>query len=266
MNIVLQPGTYDLGAVDLVMDVSWVNLCALVVNSVEPTVTLVSTFVPLSPPVTTSIEIIADNISVVGIETQEAVLIGNLSQSNTGILFESCKGGDYFGIFLLDGYATLKNCTAGDNLGYCINDNHNTMINCIGGEYLGKADHNNYLKASYCSGGANSFSFGNANYGEYRYCSTTDPNLPPVTSPGLIEYCTDNRFELALNFEALNTFTYVAPENFAIPNVIDNPNSVIVTIKVNGVAYSFDTPINKYDVVTVDVSAIGFIILHCYIV
>lgn len=74
-----------------------------------------------------------------------------------------------------------------------------------------------------------------------------------------------NVFYIGLNFIDLEPFNYVAPETFKVTS-IDNPDSLIVTITVNGSSYTIGNTITLYDDVEVTVSGIGFIKLNCEIV
>lgn len=69
-------------------------------------------------------------------------------------------------------------------------------------------------------------------------------------------------FDEGFSFIDVETAYYRRNENFKI-NTIENPDALTVTIEVNGVAYSLGDPINAYDEVTIDVDAVGFIVLNC---
>jgi hypothetical protein len=69
-------------------------------------------------------------------------------------------------------------------------------------------------------------------------------------------------FQLSVNFIDTEQFIYVAPEPFRLLTV-NNPSLLGLTILVNALPYTFGNPINLYDVLTVDVTAPGFIQLNC---
>jgi len=69
-------------------------------------------------------------------------------------------------------------------------------------------------------------------------------------------------FDEGFTFVDVETAYYTRNENFKI-NTIENPDALTVTIEVNGTPYTLEDPINAYDEVTVDVSAVGFVVLNC---
>lgn len=69
-------------------------------------------------------------------------------------------------------------------------------------------------------------------------------------------------FDEGFNFIDVETAYYKRNENFKI-NTIENPDALTVTIEVNGSSYTLTDPINAYDEVTIDVDAVGFIVLNC---
>jgi len=69
-------------------------------------------------------------------------------------------------------------------------------------------------------------------------------------------------FYIAVNYEDVETFTYVAPEDFKI-NTITNPSALTLTIQVNGSPYTLGNTINFLDVLTIVPNTTGFIKLNC---
>lgn len=69
-------------------------------------------------------------------------------------------------------------------------------------------------------------------------------------------------FDEGFTFVDVETAYYRRNENFKI-NTIENPDTLTVTIEVNGAPYTLGDPINAYDEVTIDVSAVGFVVLNC---
>jgi hypothetical protein len=69
-------------------------------------------------------------------------------------------------------------------------------------------------------------------------------------------------FYIAVNYEDVETFTYVAPEDFRI-NTITNPSALTLTIQVNGSPYTLGNTINFLDVLTIVPNTTGFIKLNC---
>ena len=68
---------------------------------------------------------------------------------------------------------------------------------------------------------------------------------------------------ITLDFDAVVQYSYRAPDNFRVLHY-DNPDSLTVTLKVNGVAYVLGDTITKFtDTLTIDVSAVGLINLNC---
>lgn len=69
-------------------------------------------------------------------------------------------------------------------------------------------------------------------------------------------------FDEGFSFIDVETAYYKRNENFKI-NTIENPDALTVTIEVNGSPYTLTDPINAYDEVTIDVNAVGFVVLNC---
>lgn len=79
-------------------------------------------------------------------------------------------------------------------------------------------------------------------------------------------------FYIAINFESVETWTYVASEAFKINSVVDftiptlSPDTTGYVILVNGGAYTLGNNIALYDVVTVTVVSTGFVKLNCELI
>lgn len=69
-------------------------------------------------------------------------------------------------------------------------------------------------------------------------------------------------FYIAIDFADTSEFSYVAPEGYKI-NSIDNPNTLTLTIEVEGLVYTIGDDITLYDRLTITPSGIGFIKLNC---
>jgi hypothetical protein len=69
-------------------------------------------------------------------------------------------------------------------------------------------------------------------------------------------------FYIAVNFEDVDTFTYIAPETFRIDS-IDNPGGLTLTTNVNASPYTLGNTITLYDTLTILPSGTGFIKLNC---
>lgn len=69
-------------------------------------------------------------------------------------------------------------------------------------------------------------------------------------------------FYMMLNFQNIEQFEYRVPEDFAVIN-LENPLGLTVTMQVNSAAYTTGTTISKFDLFTVDVNAVGYVLLNC---
>ena len=69
-------------------------------------------------------------------------------------------------------------------------------------------------------------------------------------------------FFIGILFEEVNTWTYIAPQDFII-NSIDNPNGISYSIIVNGVVYTLGDVISLYDEVEISGDIVGFLKLNC---
>lgn len=73
---------------------------------------------------------------------------------------------------------------------------------------------------------------------------------------------TATTFYIGVNYQTLDTFTYIAPEDFKI-NSIDNPSGLTLTTNVNGSTYTLGNTISLYDELTIGTNGLGFIKLNC---
>jgi hypothetical protein len=70
------------------------------------------------------------------------------------------------------------------------------------------------------------------------------------------------QFYIAINFEEVDTFVYVAPEDFTI-DTITNPSNLTLTINLNGNPYTLTSLVSTFDVLTIVPNTTGFIKLNC---
>jgi hypothetical protein len=69
-----------------------------------------------------------------------------------------------------------------------------------------------------------------------------------------------NNADLYLNFTESVTFDFFIPYNMKITSV-EKSNSALITIKVNNLAYTLDTAINKFDTLTIESSSASNVIV-----
>jgi hypothetical protein len=75
---------------------------------------------------------------------------------------------------------------------------------------------------------------------------------------------TDPFFGLTYNFIDLEQATYIRGVGSFRINTVDNPNSIPnIIIEVNGIGYTYSNTITQYDLVTIDVDALGVVVLNC---
>lgn len=71
-----------------------------------------------------------------------------------------------------------------------------------------------------------------------------------------------SNFYIAVNYESVSTFTYVAPETFRVDS-ITNPSGLTLTTLLNGSPYTTGNTINYLDTLTILPNTTGFIKLNC---
>lgn len=98
--------------------------------------------------------------------------------------------------------------------------------------------------------------------------NTSDLNKPISTTTQMAldnKEDKSNLFDEGFSFIDVETAYYKRNTNFRI-NSVENPDLLTITIEVNGTPYTLTDPINAYDEVTIDVDAVGFIVLNCEVI
>jgi hypothetical protein len=73
---------------------------------------------------------------------------------------------------------------------------------------------------------------------------------------------TQTQFYIAINYEEVDTFVYVAPEDFTIDSIF-NPSNLTLTITLNNNPYTLGDTISLLDTLRITPNTTGFIKLNC---